>query len=435
MAASYGWFVKTPVPDYLEEILSSCAHETSGALADYIPELANVDPDQLAVAVCTTDGSLYCAGDADNAFTIQSISKAFVYALALQEHGVDAVVKRIGVEPSGEPFNELSLEAGSGRPLNPMINAGALTCHALIGGPDCDPDERFEKVRQGLSAFADRELDVDEAVFESELADAYRNSAIANMLRSYGVIDGDPADVVRGYTRQCSLRVTTRDLARMAATLAHGGVQPATGERVVDTDVVRQVLSVMMTCGMYDAAGDWMTSCGFPAKSGVSGGILGALSGQVGLATFSPRLDDHGNSVRGITLCRRLSRDLGLHIMNSPEESQSAVRRDRRMRTSDGHLVRVLSLQGELRFSGAELVLREIAEDDTDLERLVLDLRRVSSIDRVAGVMIAEGLRRVQQEGCRVVLVDPDGVLKVPAEHPAPERVEHLDEYRELPRV
>ena len=315
--------MKTPVPDYLEEILSSCAHETSGALADYIPELANVDPDQLAVAVCTTDGSLYCAGDADNAFTIQSISKAFVYALALQEHGVDAVVKRIGVEPSGEPFNELSLEAGSGRPLNPMINAGALTCHALIGGLDCDPDERFEKVRQGLSAFADRELDVDEAVFESELADAYRNSAIANMLRSYGVIDGDPADVVRGYTRQCSLRVTTRDLARMAATLAHGGVQPATGERVVDTDVVRQVLSVMMTCGMYDSAGDWMSEIGIPAKSGVAGSIVGALPGRAGLATYSPRLDAHGTSVRGRAAFKRLSDELDLHLLDDPHRQDT----------------------------------------------------------------------------------------------------------------
>ncbi|MBC9956451.1 glutaminase [Yimella sp. cx-51] len=427
--------MKTPVPDYLEEILRSCSDDTSGALADYIPELAGVDPDQLAVALCTTDGTVYSAGDADNCFTIQSISKAFVYALALQEHGVDAVLERIGVEPSGEAFNELSLEEGSGRPLNPMINAGALTCHALIGGLDCDPDERFEKVRAGLSAFAGRQLEVDEEVYASELADAYRNTAIANMLRSYEVIDGDPTDVVRGYIRQCSLRVTTPDLARMAATLANGGVQPCTGERVVDVDVVRQVLSVMMTCGMYDAAGDWMTNCGFPAKSGVSGGILGVRSGQVGLATFSPRLDDHGNSVRGITLCRRISRDMGLHIMEGLDESRSALRRDRRLRTPSGRIVRILSLQGDLRFSGAELVLREIAEDDTDLERLVLDLRRVSSIDRVAGVMLAEGLRRVREDGSQVTLADPERVLRVPDDHPTPDRVERLDEYRDLPRV
>lgn len=401
--------MKSPVPDYLAEILDACGDD-AGALAGYIPELASADPDRLAVCLSTIDGTLYRAGDSGTEFSIQSISKPFVYALALAEHGLDDVLERIGVEPSGEAFNELSLERDSRRPRNPMINAGALTAHALVGDPGDDVDTRVERVRRLMSDFAGRELHVDRRIYESEMSQAYRNLAIANMLRSYGVIRQNPRDVVRGYTQQCAISVTTSDLATMAATLAAGGVQPTTGKQVVPEKVARQVLSVMMTCGMYDAAGDWMTTVGFPAKSGVSGAILGALPGQLGMATFSPRLDSHGNSTRGVRICTRMSADMGLHIMQAPEPARSTVRRDRTLRGPDGSLARVCSLQGSMQFSSVERVLRTVT-DGIPVAVFVLDLRRVSSVNDVARRMLAEMLRRLQLDGAEVALLDPDHVL------------------------
>ncbi len=404
----------SPVPDYLTEILEACSDD-AGALADYIPELASADPDRLAVCLSTVDGTLYGAGDSGTEFSIQSISKPFVYALALAERGLDDVLASIGVEPSGEAFNELSLERESRRPRNPMINAGALTAHALIGDPADDVDTRVERVRRLMSDFAGRDLHVDRGIYESEMSQAYRNLAIANMLRSYGVISQDPREVVRGYTQQCAVSVTTADLATMAATLAAGGVQPATGRQVVPVEVARQVLSVMMSCGMYDAAGDWMTTVGFPAKSGVSGGILGVMPGQLGMATFSPRLDSHGNSTRGVRLCTRMSADMGLHIMQAPEPARSTVRRDRTLRGPDGSLARVVSLQGSMQFSGAERVLRTVT-DGRSAPLFVLDLRRVSSVDDVARRMLAEMLRRLQLDGAEVALLDPDTLLPLTAQ-------------------
>ncbi|OMQ16804.1 glutaminase [Modestobacter sp. VKM Ac-2676] len=401
--------MRSPVPDYLTEILEACGDD-AGALAGYIPELASADPDRLAVCLSTIDGTLYRAGDSGTEFSIQSISKPFVYALALAEHGLDDVLDRIGVEPSGEAFNELSLERDSRRPRNPMINAGALTAHALVGDPGDDVDTRVERVRRLMSDFAGRELHVDRRIYESEMSQAYRNLAIANMLRSYGVIPQDPRDVVRGYTQQCAISVTTSDLATMAATLAAGGVQPTTGEQVVPEKVARQVLSVMMSCGMYDAAGDWMTAVGFPAKSGVSGGILGALPGQLGVAVFSPRLDSHGTSTRGVRICTRMSADMGLHIMQAPEPARSTVRRDRTLRGPDGSLARVCSLQGSLQFSSVERVLRTVT-DGRSVAVFVLDLRRVSSVNDVARRMLAEMLRRLQLDGTEVALLDPDHAL------------------------
>lgn len=401
--------MRSPVPDYLAEILDACG-EDGGALAAYIPELASADPDRLAVCLSTIDGTLYAAGDTGTEFSIQSISKPFVYALALAERGLDDVLGSIGVEPSGEAFDELSLERESRRPRNPMINAGALTAHALIGDAADDVTTRVERVRRLLSDLAGRELHVDRSIYESEMSQAHRNLAIAHMLRSYGVISQDPEDVVRGYTQQCAISVTTADLATMAATLAAGGVQPTTGTQVVPAQVARQVLGVMMSCGMYDAAGDWMTTVGFPAKSGVSGGILGVMPGQLGVATFSPRLDPHGNSTRGVRLCTRMSADMGLHIMQAPEPARSTVRRDRTLRGPDGSLTRVCSLQGSLQFSGAERVLRAVS-DGVPHALFVLDLRRVSSVDDVSRRMLAEMLRRLQLDGAEVALLDPDHVL------------------------
>lgn len=403
--------VRSPIPDYLAEVLDACAPDTSGAVADYIPELATVAPDQLGISLSTVDGAVYGTGDTDVAFTIQSISKPFVYALALADRGLDAVLDKVDVEPSGEAFNELSLERTSGRPLNPMINAGALTTHTLVGEAGADRATRLERILGGLSAFAGRPLEVDEATYRSEAGTAFRNYAIANMLRSHDTILTDPAGVVEDYTWQCSVLVTTRDLALMAATLANGGVHPLTEEEVVDERVVRQVLSVMATCGMYDSAGDWISTVGFPAKSAVSGGIIGALPGQLGIAAFSPRLDAHGSSVRGVEVCRRMSEDLGLHMMDAPQPARATIRRAHTIRRADGDEATVYALHGSIQFAGAERLLRDLVAAEIVTSEVVLDLSRVHSVNDVAQRMLREAVSRLTLDGHRVVVVDPDDVL------------------------
>ena len=400
----------SPIPSYLDEVLQSVAADRTGVLANYIPELAEVDPERLGASIAMVDGELYASGDTDSLFTIQSISKPFVYALALADRGFERVLDKVGVEPSGEPFNEISLEDSSGRPLNPMINAGAITTHSLVGTETMNPAERMERVISGLSAFAGRSLDVDEAVYSSEIEHAHRNLAIANMLRSHDILTENPTGVVEGYTRQCSLLVTVQDLAMMAATLANYGIQPVTGEQVVPKTVVRQVLSVMFTCGMYNAAGDWATQVGIPAKSGVGGGIIGAVPGQLGLATFSPRLDVHGNSVRGVSLFERFSSDMGMHVMNIPTVARSAIRANYRIGSGE-KITQVIQLQGRIRFAGAERVIREIVDTHYMGTRIALDVTRVYSVDEVAQHMLLEIMRRMRHEGYTVYLIDQDDTI------------------------
>ena len=400
----------SPIPSYLDEVLQSVAADRTGVLANYIPELAEVDPERLGASIAMVDGELYASGDTDSLFTIQSISKPFVYALALADRGFERVLDKVGVEPSGEPFNEISLEDSSGRPLNPMINAGAITTHSLVGTETMNRAERMERVISGLSAFAGRSLDVDEAVYSSEIEHAHRNLAIAHMLRSHDILTENPTGVVEGYTRQCSLLVTVQDLAMMAATLANYGIQPVTGEQVVPKTVVRQVLSVMFTCGMYNAAGDWATQVGIPAKSGVGGGIIGAVPGQLGLATFSPRLDVHGNSVRGVSLFERFSSDMGMHVMNIPTVARSAIRANYRIGTGE-KITQVIQLQGRIRFAGAERVIREIVDTHYMGTRIALDVTRVYSVDEVAQHMLLEIMRRMRHEGYTVYLIDQDDTI------------------------
>ena len=403
--------MKTPVPDYLLEIRDACSNGDAGRLADYIPELAAVDPDRFAVAACTMDGIVYTAGDADAEFTIQSMSKPFVYALALRDRGIEAVLEKVEVEPSGDAFNQISLDRETGRPRNPMINIGAITTHTLVSEPDATQDDRDEAVRQGLSAFAGRELGVDDAVLDSELRTAFRNRAMANLVRAGGIIANDPDEVVRGYTRQCAYRVTVRDLAVMAVTLATGGINPVTKERVVSAPVARQVLAVMATCGMYDAAGDWMSTVGIPAKSGVSGGIFGALPGQVGLGVFSPRLDEHGHSVEGVRTFERLSHDLELHLMNTTVTDVEAVRSVRFDEISGR---RTFRLQGPMTFASAEQVLRRLAEIPEGPSEVTLDLSRVSSVNTSARRMLLEAMTRLSADGHVVGLADPGRRLTRP---------------------
>ncbi|WP_170236171.1 glutaminase A [Marihabitans asiaticum] len=304
--------------DYLAETLDAVRDDERGTVHQVPQALAEADPDLLAACLCTTEGSLFAAGNVDHELTVQSVAKAFVYALAIEEHGVEEVLARVDVEPSGEAFDVLSVEPETKRPRNPMINAGAMVVHGLIGGVAVDWQERERIILDGLSRLAGRELSIDTEAADDELAQAHRNLALAHLLRAEGVMEDSPEDVVTGYTRQCSVLVTPRDLAVMAATLATGGRQPITGEQVLCLATTRHVLSVMTTCGMYDSAGDWMSQVGIPAKSGVSGLIMGAIPGRFGLATLSPRLDGHGTSRRGEAIFTRASRELDLHLLTDP---------------------------------------------------------------------------------------------------------------------
>jgi glutaminase len=398
--------MEIPLPQYLSATLDRVREDTSGAVADYIPELAAADPDPLAVALCTATGHVYSAGDDGVEFSIQSIAKPFAYAVALQEVGVENVLATVGMEPSGEAFNELSLDGGTHRPVNPMINAGAIAVSQLINGEDSTVDDRVELLRHYFSRLAGRELRIDERVTGSELATADRNLALAHMLRSYGIIADTAEDAVAGYVRECSMLVTVKDLAVMGATLALGGRQPVTGDQVLDPRVCRQVQSVMASAGMYDGAGKWMAGVGIPAKSGVAGGLLGTLPGQLGIATFSPRLDSSGNSVRGAEVFRILSDDMGLHLMSALPSRGSAVRSIRAR-----GLATVIRLQGGLGFTGAEDFLSTVAAHELTTTRVVVDMRRVNDTNSFGRAMVLEGLRRIREDGHRVAVIDPDGLL------------------------
>ncbi|TQM31715.1 L-glutaminase [Nocardia bhagyanarayanae] len=407
------------------DVYAECLADRSGEPADYIPELAAVQADSFGLCVATADGRVYGAGDVQAPFTIQSISKPFTYALALADRGPAAVAERIDVEPSGEAFNEISLDPVTARPRNPMINAGAISAAALIGGRDAA--EKFERVRRCYSRFAGRELRVNEAVYASEARTGYRNRAIGYMLRSFGVIDSDPDEAVDRYFRQCSIDVTCHDLAVMAATLANNGVNPLTRERALSSTLTEQVLSVMTTCGMYDAAGEWVSTVGMPAKSGVGGGILAVLPGQIGIAVYSPRLDRHGNSVRGVAACRELSRRLELHFLHVTRSARTAIRADytvvevpsRTRRSTEeiavldehGHRARIYELHGDLLFAGAEGAVHAIEKRAGELDALVIDLRRVGEVSAIAVTMLDELRRELAATGCLVALVDPDAKL------------------------
>lgn len=292
------------------------ADDRSGTVADYIPVLAEVDPELFGLAVIEVDGGLHDAGDALHPFSIQSISKMFVYALAIQEHGHERVREIVGVNNTGLAFNSLmALELNAGHPMNPMVNAGAIATTALA--PGATAVEKWERIREGLSAFAGRSLSLDGVVYASEAETNERNRAMGWLLRGYGRLDGDPDEVVDVYTRQCALSVTAHDLAVMGATLADGGVNPVTGERVVSADVCRDTLSVVASTGLYERSGEWLFEIGLPAKSGVAGGIVAVSPGKGAVAGFSPRLDSAGNSVRSQLAIGHLSRALGLNLFAS----------------------------------------------------------------------------------------------------------------------
>ena len=399
--------MKTPVPDYLQHVLTVCHDNDQGALADYIPELAAVDPNKFALALTTVDGTIYSTGDDETEFTMQSMSKPFAYALALQHLGIPAVLEKVGVEPSGEAFNQISLDKETNLPKNPMINSGAITTHSLI--PVQKGISRAECLRRFLSELAGRQLEFDKQVYKSEVKTAFRNLSIGYMLRTVGVLDSDPVEIVNGYIKQCAIKVTVKDLANICSVLANGGVQAKTGKQLLERDVVRQVLSVMMTCGMYDAAGDWLTTVGIPAKSGVSGGIIGVLPGQVGIVVFSPKIDEHGHSVRGVDIFERLSRDMGLHLMEGTPSAQTILQS--RYMAGKNYAIVVYELRGVLQFTESEMLLRILQDEPDAKTRIVIDLTNLTLIHDVGARMLFEGVKRLQAAGHKVVVIDSEGVL------------------------
>ena len=285
-----------------------------GAVAKYIPELAKVNPDLFSICVITVDGQVYEVGDYNHLFTIQSISKVFVYGMALEEHGRDYVLTRVGVEPTGDAFNAIILDERSKRPYNPMVNAGAIATTSLIKGSG--PTERLNRMLDMFQRYIGHDIFVDISVFMSERTTGHRNRAMAHLMRNFGMIDDKIDEALDLYFQQCSLMVTCHDLALMAATLANKGINPITKEQAVRTCYVKDILSVMYTCGMYNFAGEWVYKVGLPAKSGVSGGIIVVVPNQGGIGVFSPLLDENGNSVRGIRVCEELSQHFGLHLFD-----------------------------------------------------------------------------------------------------------------------
>jgi glutaminase len=406
------------VTDLLQSVHDACVDDRSGMSQDPIPELETIDPDAFGICLATVDGHLYEVGDTRASFPIQSISKAFTYGLALEDRGAEAVAAKIDVEPSGEPYNEISVDPRTGRPRNPMINAGAITASSLIAGDT--PAEQFAHVQTIFSAYADRQLELGEDVLRTEVQTGDRNRAIGYLLREFGTLKCDPNDALDVYLRQCSLLVDCCDLALMAATLANAGIQPRTGQRLAAVETVDRVLSVMTTCGMYDAAGDWVAEVGLPAKSGVGGGIIAVLPGQVAVAVFSPRLDEHGNSVRGVAACRRLSRELELHFLHVPRGARSAVEsvrgltgnpslRERPAAEEVLHQYReraqIFGLHGDLLFAGAEAIVRRAERAAGDLDVIVFDARRVGDVSDVTWRLLL-GLRaRLDEHDCEVALV------------------------------
>ena len=269
-----------------------------GTVADYIPALARVSRDLFGVCVVDVNGHVHGEGDFEHPFSIQSVSKPFIFALACQELGAEEAQRKIGVNATGLPFNSvMAVELNADRTMNPMVNAGAIATTSLVPGETAEQKWRF--IHDGLSRFAGRRLELDREVYESEATTNLRNRGIAKLLEGYGRMYFDALEATDIYTKQCSLNVTARDLAVMGATLADGGVNPITRERVIDEEHCKRVLAALATAGLYEQSGDWLYEIGLPGKSGVSGGIVTVSPGKGGLGTFAPPLDSAGNSVKG----------------------------------------------------------------------------------------------------------------------------------------
>ena len=299
----------------LSRIIHDCApHTARGHVATYIPELAKVDPDRLGIYISSPDGD-YSAGDCAAPFTMQSVVKPLILLLALMDSGIDTVRALVGVEATGKPFDTFNYsdQALTGAHINPMINTGAIALCTLIRGRDYN--ERFDRLLALVRTLADNpNLEVDQAVFRSEQLTGNKNRALAYLLTAYGMISDPVNEILDCYFKACSIVVNCRDLAKIAHIFALRGIRPVTGERLFPAEYAKYVTATMATCGMYDGSGEFALEVGFPAKSGVGGGIMGVIPRNLGIGVYAPALDRHGNSVAGVQALAQLSRELDLSI-------------------------------------------------------------------------------------------------------------------------
>jgi len=405
----------------MAELHQKYAGITAGEVASYIPELTKANPAWFGIVLVTVDGHIYTVGDTDIPFTIQSVSKPFTYGIALEDKGPEQIREKVNVEPSGEAFNRISLEHGTGRPRNAMINAGAIATVSQVNGRDSN--EKFAHILDKFSLLAGKNLQIDNDVYLSEKSTGHRNRAIAHMLLNSGIIEGEPEEILDAYFRQCSITVTCKDLAIMAATLANQGKNPITQVQAINKHYVHNILSIMSSCGMYDSSGAWTYDIGLPAKSGVGGGIIAVLPGKSAIAVFSPPLDSFGNSVRGIKVCQAFSSELGLHIFKSDRQTSYSIIRasytvnqvpSKRKRTRNvssqllkvGHKARIYELTGELGFSAAEVVLSQLERDFDKHEIFILGMNRVTSVDMAATSMLAQLVKIINSNNKKLLLAD-----------------------------
>ena len=392
------------VPDFpaltadIERMYGELLTVRSGSVADYIPQLKRVDPDQLAIAVCTVDGQRFSVGDAATAFCLQSVSKSVAYCLALDEHGAEAVHEHVGREPSGRSFNELALNP-KGLPHNPMVNAGAIMTTSLIR-PDLDIADRFELVAETWARLAGgRRVGFSNAVYLSERATADRNFALGYSMRESGAFPPgtDLQQTLEFYFQGCSIEMDAQMLAVAAASLANAGVCPLTEDPVFTPGTVQSCLSLMSSCGMYDFSGEFAFSIGLPAKSGVSGAVMLVVPGLMGIAVWSPRLDELGNSVRGIEFCRQLVAAYNVHVFDSLTGGRGrSAKRDPRRKKSAVQAEAVVALtwaasQGDLDEVRA-LIATGIGPGTADYDgRTPLHLAAAEGQAEVARYLLAAG--------------------------------------------
>ena len=422
-----------PVTAMLAELHHQLAGVDEGNVADYIPRLAEADPTKFGLALVSTQGRIYRYGDADLGFSIQSVSKPFVYALVLTLLGDEAVSAHIGAEPSGDAFNAISLDPVTGRPANGMINAGAIVATSLVPGDS--PEERFGRILDFLSRCAGSALDVDTEVAESEARTGHRNRALAHLTKASGALVGDPMEAVGIYFRQCGIRVTAVQLAVMASTLACGGVNPITGERVLSDLVTEHVLAVMASCGMYNAAGDWLVRVGLPAKSGVAGGLLSVSPSQFGIGILSPPLDAKGNPVRAVMALRALSTRFNFNLLHHAGTPAPTVWRVTDAEASPSHRIRprrerhalepvaariqIVGGQGDVEFAAAERLTDAAlaaassgpATEGELPSWVVLDLSRVARLDDAATGILATTVNALAGQNVRVSVAAPPANL------------------------
>ncbi len=296
----------------LNKAYTTHKNNRNGKNADYIKALAEVDSRLFGISVVTADGRVFDIGDTQSQFPIQSISKVFTYAMIMQENGPDAVKEKIGVNATGLPFNSvMAIELIPTRSVNPFVNAGAIASTSLVAGKDSA--ERWKSIKSNMDAFAAHELEFNEIVYESEVNNNLGNQAISKLLQAKGRIYSDPLEATTVYTKQCSVNVTSHDLAVMGSVLANRGINPISGKKIINATNPPYILSVMATAGLYDNTGEWLYETGTPAKSGVSGGILAVVPGKLAIGVFSPPLDGFGNSVRGQLAAASIIKDLGIN--------------------------------------------------------------------------------------------------------------------------